>query len=233
MQSFQYLVAFMKSERKHKAKESYMEFKAIDKKNWNRTEYFDHYFSQTPCTYSITTKIEITQIKKQNQKLYPAMLYCITKTVNQFEEFRTSINQTGELGIFDSMLPCYTVFHKDMETFSNIWTEYSDLFPEFLAAYEHDMLEFGSVHRFMAKPNVPENHITISMIPWTNFDGFHLNIQKGYQYLLPIFTMGKYVEHHQTYVLPLSIQVHHAVCDGFHVSRFIQTLQDNINNLAE
>ena len=209
-----------------------MEWRPIDKEHWHRTEYFEHYFSQIPCTYSMTTKLDITNVLKKDQKLYPAMIYCITKTVNQFEEFRTAINQAGQLGIFDSILPCYTIFHKDTETFSNIWTDYSDRFPQFLEAYEQDLLQFGSVHRFMAKPNVPENHITISMIPWTTFDGFHLNIQKSYQYLLPIFTMGKYTQYHQQYLLPLSIQVHHAVCDGFHLSRFIQTLQDHVNEFS-
>jgi len=27
--------------------------------------------------------------------------------------------------------------------------------------------------------------------------------------------------------MPLSIQVHHAVCDGFHVAKLIETLQEN------
>ena len=29
--------------------------------------------------------------------------------------------------------------------------------------------------------------------------------------------------------IPLSIQVHHAVCDGFHVCRFLDELQDLLN----
>ena len=30
-------------------------------------------------------------------------------------------------------------------------------------------------------------------------------------------------------MLPLAIQVHHAVCDGYHLGKFIETLQANIN----
>ena len=81
----------------------------------------------------------------------------------------------------------------------------------------------------MPKPNIPENNFSVSMIPWTTFEGFNLNLKKGYEYLLPIFTMGKYYEERGRYILPLAIQVHHAVCDGFHVCRFINELQDLID----
>lgn len=44
-----------------------------------------------------------------------------------------------------------------------------------------------------AKPGVPENTFPVSMIPWTTFEGFNLNLQHGYDYLLPIFTMGRFL----------------------------------------
>ena len=80
-----------------------------------------------------------------------------------------------------------------------------------------------------AKPGMPANCFTVSMIPCTFFDGFHLNLQKGYDYLLPIFTMGKFYEEQGKCLLPLAVQVHHAVCDGFHVCRFVNELQDWLN----
>ena len=44
-----------------------MEFKLIDKDNWKRKEYFDHYFFNVPCTYSMTVKMDITKIIKKKQ----------------------------------------------------------------------------------------------------------------------------------------------------------------------
>lgn len=32
------------------------------------------------------------------------------------------------------------------------------------------------------------------------------------------------------YDFPLAIQVHHAVCDGFHLCRFVNELQDLFND---
>ena len=70
-----------------------MVFEKIDKNSWNRKEYFDHYFASVPCTYSMTVKVDITQIKEKGMKLYPAMLYYIAMIVNRHSEFRTAINQ--------------------------------------------------------------------------------------------------------------------------------------------
>lgn len=206
-----------------------MTFTVIDKERWERKEYFDHYFLNVPCTYSMTVKLNITRIKKKNQKLYPTMLYYLTTVVNRHCEFRTAINKDGELGIYSEMVPCYTIFHKDTETFSNLWTDYDSNYEKFCTAYENDILKYGEQKGITGKPNVPENNFNISMIPWTTFDGFNLNLQKDYDYLVPIFTMGKYYQENGQFMMPLAIQVHHAVCDGFHVCRFVNELQELID----
>lgn len=203
-----------------------MSFKIIDIDSWERKEYFEHYFSSVPCTYSMTVKIDITKIKALGQKLYPTMLYYLTRVVNNHEEFRMSFDEFGRLGVFDKMSPCYTIFHKDSETFSNIWTEYLDDYESFCMEFNQDIGNYGFVKQMEAKPNAPVNTFPVSMIPWTSFEGFNLNLQKGYNYLLPIFTMGKYYKESGKYILPLAIQVHHAVCDGFHVCRFVNELRE-------
>ena len=207
-----------------------MSFKKIDRNNWERKEYFEHYFANVPCTYSMTVKLDITGIRERQIKLYPAMLYYLTTVVNRHSEFRTSFNEDNELGIYSEMIPCYTVFHKDTETFSNIWTVYTSTIEEFIAEYENDILQYGNQKGMIAKPNIPDNSFSVSMIPWATFEGFNLNLQKGYDYLKPIFTMGKYYQEAERTLIPLAIQVHHAVCDGFHVCRFINELQELINN---
>lgn len=211
-------------------------FKPIDTNSWKRKPYFDHYFNQIRCTYSITINIDITNVlsfKDRNKiKLYPLLIYVISKAVNKYEEFRTAINDRGEIGVWETLSPCYTVFHKDSESFSNIWTEWNDDLNLFLSNFEQDSKRFGQIDRIDAKPNTPANVFPISSLPWTTFTGFNLNIFADGTYLLPIFTYGKYFKDGNRYLIPLSIQVHHAVCDGFHVSRLINEIQQECSNMA-
>lgn len=206
-----------------------MGFHRIDRSCWAREAYFAHYFSDVPCTYSMTVKLDITHLREKRVRLYPAMLYALTTIVNRHAEFRTALNSRGELGVYDEMIPSYTVFHKDTETFSTVWTEGASTLEAFCRAYEQDVRACSGRKGFVGKPDPPANCFTVSMIPWTTFEGFHLNLQKGYDYLLPMFTIGKYYEENERTMLPLAIQVHHAVCDGFHVCRFVQELQALLN----
>lgn len=180
-----------------------MQFTKIDINNWTRKEYFDHYFGNTPCTYSMTVKLDISKLKKDGKKLYPTLLYGVTTIINRHEEFRTALDENGQVGVFSEMLPCYTVFHKETETFSSIWTEFTADYTEFLQNYQKDIDAFGERMGMSAKPNPPENTFPVSMIPWTSFEGFNLNLKKGYDYLLPIFTFGKYYEEGGKYYIPL------------------------------
>lgn len=207
-------------------------FQLIDRSTWKREEYFNHYFSDVPCTYSMTVRLDITELREKRVSLYPTMLYLIACVVNRHEEFRTALDNNGKFGVYDYLSPCYTVFHKESETFSNLWTTYSPNYKQFCANYENDIQEYGSINRMIAKPNAPENTFPVSMIPWSSFEGFNLNLQKGYSYLLPIFTMGRFEIVNGRCLLPLAVQVHHAICDGFHLSRFINELQEMIEQFS-
>jgi chloramphenicol O-acetyltransferase type A len=69
----------------------------------------------------------------------------------------------------------------------------------------------------------PPNVLNISSIPWVDFTGFHLHLTTDH--LLPILTIGRHTEQNGTTVMPLAIQVHHAVCDGYHLGQFVEQLQ--------
>lgn len=205
-----------------------MDYTVIDFGTWKRKEYFEHYLSAVPCTYSVSVKLDITNIRGKGLKLYPTMLYILTTAVNRHEQFRMSLNDRDELLLYAAMEPCYTIFHKETETFSNIWTTYSKDYETFCRRYEEDVARYGAVERFAAKPGTPENSFSVSMIPWTTFDGFNLNIA-NFKYLIPIFTIGRFFKENGRFYLPLAVQVHHAVCGGFHVCRFLNDVQAQIN----
>ena len=72
------------------------------------------------------------------------MLYLLTTVVNQHEQFRMALNNRNELILYANMEPCYTVLHKETETFSNIWTRYSKNYETFCHRYEEDIERYGS-----------------------------------------------------------------------------------------
>ena len=207
-----------------------MSFTLIDIENWERKEFYEHFINEVVCTYSVTVNLDITNLK--GQRLYPAMIWLITKTVNEMPEFRTSLRKDG-LGIYDSMHPMYTVFNEQNKNFSGIWSYFSDNYKEFLKNYEEDSGKYSNSTRYTPKDGTPENSFNISMLPWIGFTSVNINVYDEGKFLLPIFTMGKFTEREDKRLLPLSIQVHHAVCDGYHVGLFVEKLQEKINNFRK
>ena len=72
-------------------------------------------------------------------------------------------------------------------------------------------------------------YFDISMIPWVTFSAFNLHVFGDGKYLLPIFTLGKTFEDCGRRILPMAMQVHHAVCDGYHAGLFVEALRENIH----
>lgn len=207
-----------------------MLFTPIDMKKWKRKEYFEQFYNNVPTTFDITLQLDISNLIQKKLKLYPTMLFLLSCLVNKYEEFRTTVNENGVLGIFDVVYPGYTVFHKENETFSGIWTEYTPDYETFCRYYAQDVEKYGSIMKYQAKPDCPQNIFYVSMLPWIHFSSFNLQLKQGHNYLMPIFTMGKYINENNKILLPLSVLVHHAVCDGWHISKFINELQQNIND---
>ena len=133
-----------------------MNYTVIDMDAWPRRERYEHYMRAVPCTYSMTVKLDITSLRRRGLRLYPAMLHLITGEVNRHEQFRMALRESGELVLYERMEPCYTVFHKETGTFSNLWTEYCEDYPLFLGRYEEDLRRYGQSEAFMAKPGLPE-----------------------------------------------------------------------------
>ncbi|WMJ77082.1 MULTISPECIES: type A chloramphenicol O-acetyltransferase [unclassified Sedimentibacter] len=210
-----------------------MAFNKIDIKSWERADAFKHYSTDVPCTYSMCVNLDITkllkQIKGKKLKIFPVILYGISYIVNRHSEFRMAKDSNGNIGWYDKTNPCFTVFHDKTEKISEVWTEYEENFELFYNSYLSDMKTYGNERADVSKPANGNNLFNVSCIPWVSFTGFNLNLQNGYDFFPPIFTIGKYFSENEKVVLPLSIQVHHAVCDGFHLARFINELQDWAN----
>ena len=205
-----------------------MKFNKIDMTVWKRAKTFEHFTSEVPCTYSMTVNIDASNLLRaageRGVKFFPSFLYCLAGVVNAHEEFRMDFNSEGRVGFYDESHPCWAVFDRRDESFTTVWAEYSPNFSEFYARYLKAMRAFENGEN--AENPAPRNIFNVSCIPWTSFTGFNLNLGRGWSYLPPIFTAGKYFSEGGRTLMPLALQLHHAACDGWHASRFVMELQE-------
>ena len=215
-----------------------MKFTPIDLQFWPRGQIF-YYFSQmAPTGYSLTVNMDVTQmkdtLKKAGLKFFPAYLWLATKNLNSQMEFKIA-QQDSVLGYFDKLTPLYASFHEDDHTFSLMWTEYTDDFLSFYRAYITNQNRFGDVHGILSQPQTPppENAYTVSCVPWVEFNHFAVHSYENKPYYFPSVEAGKFFEKDGRLLMPLSITCHHATTDGYHIRLFLESLQEDMNNIRQ
>ncbi|CAM2769047.1 CatA-like O-acetyltransferase [Helicobacter burdigaliensis] len=204
-------------------------FIPIDLKSYKRAEHF-RFFSENPCGFSLSVELEVQNLLNYKQKghsFFCSFLYCISKSVNAIVEFRMDYKD-GILGYYEISYPSYSIFHKNSETFSSLWSEYDEDFAKFSKNLQSDKAEFGENLSYEAKVTNLPNIFFVSSLPWISFKDFNLQIDRS-KFYAPIFTLSKI----QDSKILLNINVNHAICDGYHVAKFIEILQENINNFKE
>lgn len=204
-------------------------FKPVDP-DWSRKPYFDYFYYTIKTKYNITHQIDITclleELRLRKLKFYPSFLYVILRVVNQNEAFRMAFNEQGQLGQWNYVLPSYTIFHQDDQTFSDIWSDYHEEFHKFYESLLSDMVKYKDVKGIKAKANRPPNFCPVSALPWLSFSSFSQDTYSESSLLYPIIRFGKFYEQNGKMFIPFSVFVNHAVADGYHTSKLINEVQN-------
>ncbi len=214
------------------------EFIPLDFAQWPRAEQFYYFSKMAPTGYSLSVQLDVTKlldtVKSAGLKFFPAYLWLVTKNLNGQQEFRIA-EKEGRIGYYRTLTPLYATFHEDDRTFSLMWTPYDDDFRTFHRAYLDNRQQFGQNHGILSQKGMlpPENAYTVSCVPWIPFQSFAVHSYENKPYYFPSLEAGKFTETDGRTWMPLSLTCHHATTDGYHVSRFLEALQSDMDTFEQ
>lgn len=210
--------------------------KKIDIDTWNRKKTYLWFSSFSNPTYSLSAKIDITELMrvkaKYNRSFYEDMLYLTIKGLNDIPALRQRV-VGGEIVEYDVIDPSYTVALKD-GLFDICRTKWNDNPTEFCSAVRRDIEKavLAGGNKEFGDKNVDVYYFTC--LPWINFETMTNPIPDDVETLsIPRICWGKYVMSGGRYYLSLSIQVNHALVDGRPLCDAFSEIQDRINNCEE
>ena len=178
----------------------------------------------------MTLQLDVTEFRRAlpdaRRKTYPAQIWAIATVVNRHDEFRMAVDDLGRPAVWETVHPAFTVFNPERETFAAVWTPYDPDFSPFHERVVDLLREHRSATSMFPQGDLPEDVFDISSLPWMHFTGFNLDIVEGHRHYLPIVTLGRFDERDGRTHMPIAVQIHHAVADGFHVARLARELQD-------
>lgn len=213
-------------------------FQPIDIQTWPMAQAFHYYTQMAPTSYTVNVNMDVSFLRKELKtkgiKFFPAYLYLVTRAITRQQELRVAVKD-GILRYWDCLIPAYPQFHEDNKTTSLLWTEYNDNFPELYNQYLTDTKLHGESHGILSSKGVPPaNAYIISCIPWFTFNSFSLHNHGIEEYYVPSFEAGGFTEtSNGKIVMPLSVTVHHATTDGYHLKVFFEELQRTMHYPGE
>ena len=202
--------------------------KKID--NYSRMDIFNHYNSCDNPFVITTIKIDVTDVVnycKKNKMFYATFGYLITKTVNSIDSFKYRYEK-GNIYYCDIVNSNYTEMFED----HNIG--YFDVtYNEDYKTYRN---EYTTIHNKFLKDKkyVGESVLDVvwlSCFPWNTFTSLIPPYNK--EITIPQFIWDKYHIENGRYFVDLMILVHHGFADGYHISQFIDLLNENIKKFGE
>lgn len=210
------------------------DFEPIDMKTWANAQEFHYYTDMAPTSYTVNVTVDVTQtrnfLKSKGLKSFPTYLYVVTKAINKQEQMRVGLKD-NVLGHYKTLTPAYPQFHEDDKTTSLLFTSYDDDFNVFYDRYIYDINSYGDSHGILSSKGLPPaNTYIISCIPWFSFESFCVHNHGIKNYYFPTFESCKFREENGRTIMPLSITVHHATTDGYHIYEFIKNIQNDFNS---
>jgi len=195
--------------------------------NWNRKDQFRFFNQFEEPFFGITVQVDCTRAyqisKEHNYSFFLYYLHASLKAVNETEPFRYRI-ENDQVYIYDQVNASPTINRPD-GTFGFSYMEYH---PDFLVFAEHarEIIEEVRNTTGLIPAVSGENVIHYSSIPWLNFTSLSHARSFSFKDSCPKISFGKMTEQNGIRQMPVSVHVHHALMDGFHVAQFVDRFQE-------
>ncbi len=208
--------------------------RTIDMATWERAEHYRFFHAMDYPQYNICMDVDITNFldKTKAKKLpfYYAMIYAVMAAANEVEEFKYRIHGE-EVVVHDVLHPSFTDLAQGSELFKFVTVELEATMNDFVVKAK-DKSEQQKKY-FPFEEMMRDDLIYITCIPWISFTHLSHTINLRKDDAVPRISWGKFYRQGEKVLLPFSVQVNHALADGFHVGKYMEKLQEYLNQYSE
>jgi len=202
--------------------------KNLDVSNWVRRDLFEFFKDYSTPYFNVCTNIDITALvafvrEQPGLKISLALHYYALRIANEVEPFRYRLKD-GRVVVYDVIHGGTTVLLPN-ESFAYAYFDYQKDFAKFHqqagAAVEALRASNGPL-----KPTMRDDVMYFTTLPWISFTSFAHARNQGRGESIPRIVFGKFTDGGGRLLLPISVEVHHALMDGLHVGRFLTKFEE-------
>ncbi len=200
--------------------------RTIDLESWPRREHFLTFLDAHQPHFNVCVDVNLTETRRAaRQRGVPitgAIVYVVARAANDIPEFRHRIRDRTVVE-HDIVHPTSTVMLEG-NLFGFCLYDYSEKFSAFLENYL-DQMAFARSHPTLSDPPGRDDLLFMTAIPWVAFTSFAHPILTIPVDSIPRIAWGRFHLEGGMVRMPVSVQGHHSLMDGFHVGRFYERVE--------
>ena len=202
----------------------------IDVEAWNRKDVYRLFSHGCLPFYSVTTPLDVTELvrftKKEGLSFYRAMVYAVSKSMNELEPFRLRIRKEG-IACCDTVSPSYTTAGKD-GAFGICDVDYlpGESLPDFCRrALEKERQLAGGMQ---LEDDERDDLIFISSVPWFVTTGVAQELPLDPDDSFPRVMWDKIHEEKGRKLINFTLQLNHRLLDGSHIRDLLLLMGESL-----
>ncbi len=198
----------------------------IDITQWKRKDLYYFFKEYEMPFFNMTAHLCVTPFweycKEAGLSIFLANLHCAIKAANKIEEFKYRLRE--------EKVVCHDIIHGgstvlfDDKTFGFCYFDYDPKLDFFCKNASQKLTKFKAKKVF-APEYTKDDLIHFSVIPWINFTSFQHARRWGNKDAIPKIVFGKIYEERGEKKMSVSVEVHHALVDGYQVGLFFEYLE--------
>ncbi len=197
---------------------------------WSRKNHF-HFFKEfTEPFFGATAEVDCTlSYQYAKEKKLSFFLYYLHKSllaINEIEPFHYRI-EGDKIAHYDIINASPTIARPD-GTFGFSKMMYHKDFEVYYPLALEEMNRVSQEKTLV--PGVDQNVIYFSAIPWIKFTSLSHTRHYAISDSVPKISFGKVYADNGKKMMPVSVHVHHALMDGYHVGMYFDLFQKFLNN---
>jgi chloramphenicol O-acetyltransferase type A len=200
----------------------------LDLTTWARREVFEYFVGFDKPYFNICTRLDVTNLLSELQKRSGASVsltyhYLALRAANEIEPFRYRLRQ-GKVLVHDVVHGGTTVLMPN-GAFTLTYFDYEQNFAKFIAGAKRALYEAQSGDGAF-RPRDDDARIHFTTVPWVSFTSISHARNWGRDDSVPKIAFGKFARENERTLMPFSVEVHHALMDGLHVGRYLNSLEE-------
>ncbi|MGV3538423.1 MAG: CatA-like O-acetyltransferase [Rufibacter sp.] len=206
---------------------------SIPLQGWEREEHFLFFKNFTQPFFNVHTELDITALyhfcRKTHTSIFLTYLYATLQAARSTENFRLRLE--GEQVVLFDGLDLSTTLLKQNKTIAFLSLPYAESLQTF-CTQARELIDAAKHSKELFIGHQGPDLLHLTTLPWFKFNGMeHATSVNPGEAGIPKIAFGRMDKTADRVILPVSVALHHALADGYHVHLFLEQMHHYISTL--